>query len=698
MRSLKGERRLHLGGGGAGAAEPSGANGAADAQGGSESLAAALERAAKLVSERRGRLTGLSAPQRSVSGRAALAGGQARPAGAGASAVGAQAVSPFDPNADVDLSAAFRGRSEKLDAKARERARAQAVRAVKGRLAADGKAADKPSLSQRIERAAKPPKGGPFGRGKVSAGLPNEGDAEHGSLSGARQGPARRPDSRASLDAAPAAEGGAAAGGRIAAAGYASFSTRRPAVGAQPAMPPHPRRSERGEGSERAGAASASEPHLPGRGPAGVSGGIASAGETVQSDARPPSWLGGGRADEARAGEAEAPAKGKRRPPSGKRVRAAHKPPRRRSLRALWPFAIGRAGRARADARTGMHTEAPPQRGGGAMRAGGAKRGGHGTHAENATPPRASASARAGRLWPLRGRLGGGGRRDPAPSRLSYRLHRLWLRPRLRRFVLRGLPALLLAWAAGAWLAQQEHQDALRSKYHEILASIEARPEFTVSRMEILGASDAVAEDIREIMPVDLPASVFDLDLEAMKARIGELGAVGQADLRIRKGGVLELRITERHPVAVWRYGNDLVLLDAEGHRVAVISSRLERPRLPLLAGAGAEDAVPEALELLAAAAPVAPRIRGLVRIGERRWDLVLDGNQRILLPERDPVPALQKVMALDRAQDLLARAVQVVDMRNPARPTLRLAPGAAPGLVGAAFTSGMQDGGARHR
>jgi cell division protein FtsQ len=65
--------------------------------------------------------------------------------------------------------------------------------------------------------------------------------------------------------------------------------------------------------------------------------------------------------------------------------------------------------------------------------------------------------------------------------------------------------------------------------------------------------------------------------------------------------------------------------------------------------------------------------LRGLVRVGERRWDVVLDRDQRILLPEADPVPALERVIALDEATELLARDVAVVDMRNPSRPTLRL-------------------------
>ena len=69
----------------------------------------------------------------------------------------------------------------------------------------------------------------------------------------------------------------------------------------------------------------------------------------------------------------------------------------------------------------------------------------------------------------------------------------------------------------------------------------------------------------------------------------------------------------------------------------------------------------------------MAERVRGLVRIGERRWDMVLDRGQRIMLPTEKPTVALDRVMQMEATQDLLARDVSVVDMRNPGRPTVRL-------------------------
>mgnify|MGYP000518825031 CR=1 FL=1 len=61
-----------------------------------------------------------------------------------------------------------------------------------------------------------------------------------------------------------------------------------------------------------------------------------------------------------------------------------------------------------------------------------------------------------------------------------------------------------------------------------------------------------------------------------------------------------------------------------------------------------------EALALIDLAGPILPRLRGLERMGERRWDVVLDRGQRIMLPTDRPLPALQAAMAMDREDGLL--------------------------------------------
>nr|WP_235915919.1 cell division protein FtsQ/DivIB [Thalassovita mangrovi] len=264
-------------------------------------------------------------------------------------------------------------------------------------------------------------------------------------------------------------------------------------------------------------------------------------------------------------------------------------------------------------------------------------------------------------------------RPDPAPSRWAYRLQRLMLTPLFRTLIRVGLPMLAAFIGAMIYFSQQDNRDAFRLWLVDIRNEIQTRPEFMVKLMAIDGADASVAEDIREITPIDFPISSFDLDLDQMRRTIADLPAVKDVSIRVRPGGVLQVDVVERVPAILWRDADGLALLDEHGFYVGQAGARADHADLPLVAGEGADRAVPEALWLYRAAGPLRDRLRGLVRIGDRRWDLVLDRGQRILLPEDRAVQALERVIALHQAQDVMARDLAQVDMRIGARPTIRM-------------------------
>ena len=210
-------------------------------------------------------------------------------------------------------------------------------------------------------------------------------------------------------------------------------------------------------------------------------------------------------------------------------------------------------------------------------------------------------------------------RPDPAPSRLSYRYERLMLTPLFRFGVRVVLPFAATALITTVWFSDQDRRDNINMVIDDIRTSIVERPEFMVQAMSIEGASAGVGDDIREILPVDFPVSSFDLDLDAMKKTVDGLSPVKSATLRVKPGGVLQVIVEERTPVILWRMPDGLHLVDAEGFVVAEGTQRELHPNLPIMAGEGAEAATTEALRLLQAAGSLADRMRGLVRVGERR-------------------------------------------------------------------------------
>ena len=108
----------------------------------------------------------------------------------------------------------------------------------------------------------------------------------------------------------------------------------------------------------------------------------------------------------------------------------------------------------------------------------------------------------------------------------------------------------------------------------------------------------------------------------------------------------LRVSVTERLPVILWRGPDGLMKLDREGVAIGPVETRADHGDLPVIAGQGADREVVEALALLALAEPLSARLRGLVRVGERRWTLSLENGIDILLPQDGAAGALARVLA----------------------------------------------------
>lgn len=268
--------------------------------------------------------------------------------------------------------------------------------------------------------------------------------------------------------------------------------------------------------------------------------------------------------------------------------------------------------------------------------------------------------------------------RDPAPSKWHYRYQRWMLTPGVRTAVRVGTPLALIAVIAAVWVSRDSNRAMVTAHYEALKASVQQRPEFIMTRFEVTGADPQTTADIAGILPVEFPVSSFDVDMVELREIVEQLYAIESARVRVGEAGALHVDVTPRVPVAVWRDHGTLRLIDADGIIAGIIEERAERRDLPLIAGDGAFANIDEALTLFQTAAPIRERVRGLVRMGERRWDMVLDRGQRLLLPDANPITALDRMIVLNEAQDMLDRDVAVVDMRNPKRAVLRMTAEAA--------------------
>ena len=261
-----------------------------------------------------------------------------------------------------------------------------------------------------------------------------------------------------------------------------------------------------------------------------------------------------------------------------------------------------------------------------------------------------------------------------APGRVKYRIQRLLLAKSFA-FALRSfVPVAGLAGIAFGVLAWSGFDLRLNDAVSQIRKMVKYNPEFMISGVNFQGASPHTEKEIRALLPTRFPVSPFDIDVKELKREVERLPAADSASVSLNPSGFVEIVVVERAPALIWRNEFDLLLLDADGRIVGSARRRLDHPELPLVAGPGSDEVVPEAIRIMSTAKPIAGMIRGLVRVGERRWDIVLDRSRRIMLPEKEPIAALANLINRNNADGILSRAISVVDLRNPERMTVRLA------------------------
>jgi cell division protein FtsQ len=269
------------------------------------------------------------------------------------------------------------------------------------------------------------------------------------------------------------------------------------------------------------------------------------------------------------------------------------------------------------------------------------------------------------------------------PSTLVWRLNRLWRRRWVRRAITVQLPALAFAGVAAALASDPQTHAVVAARWADVRETLTARPEFAIRRIVVEGASPMVDAEVRAALTDALGASALNIDAAAVRRRVESLGWVESARVTLEAPEALRVAIVERHAAAVWRIDGEPVLIDARGATIEPAFSRADHPDLPLVAGPGAERAVAEALAILNVAGPLAPRIRGLVRVGERRWDVALDRGMTLMLPAAGAVVAMAEAARLQTREGLFDRDIVAVDLRLPDRPTLRLSEGALRALAG---------------
>lgn len=198
----------------------------------------------------------------------------------------------------------------------------------------------------------------------------------------------------------------------------------------------------------------------------------------------------------------------------------------------------------------------------------------------------------------------------------------------------------------------------------------------TVREVYVDGRDRTRTGELRRALGIEIGQPILGIDVGAAQARLEALAWVDRASVVRLLPNAVHVTLVERRPLALWQHDGRFTLIDREGVPIEGEVALAPHRHLPVVVGDRAPAHAARLFVQLSTEPELWRRVVAASWIGDRRWNVHLDGGIEILLPEDDVLQAWRLLAARAREDGLLQRAVTVVDLRFvPERLRLRLDP-----------------------
>lgn len=209
------------------------------------------------------------------------------------------------------------------------------------------------------------------------------------------------------------------------------------------------------------------------------------------------------------------------------------------------------------------------------------------------------------------------------------------------------------------------------------LEEISSHMGFTLEDVVVEGRMRTNKEQILKTLDLKRGRPLLTIHLQDSKEKLENLSWVKAARIERRFPDTLFIRISEKEPVAIWQNQNKTYLVDYDGEILETQEAHKYKELL-LVTGHQAPKYVGRLVTLLEKNPKIKARVTSATHLRATRWDIKLDGQLDIKLPEQDAEEALEYLVALENHHHLTDKKIMTIDMRMPGQLILRLTPEAS--------------------
>jgi cell division protein FtsQ len=224
----------------------------------------------------------------------------------------------------------------------------------------------------------------------------------------------------------------------------------------------------------------------------------------------------------------------------------------------------------------------------------------------------------------------------------------------------------------GFWLWYSNAVSHAYNKIKHTLIQFTWRNGLAIDAILVDGRDHTPKNEILQALGIQKNSPILELDVQRAQETLEHILWIRSAIVERRLPDTVYIKLEERKPMALWQYNQVMQVLGDDGVPISV-SSIDPFKNLPMIVGKGAPAHTPHLLQALKKNPSIQELVKSSVRVGERRWNLVLKNGITIRLPEEGIEKALQRLMMLENKHHLVNKNVSVIDLRIPDRLILKL-------------------------
>jgi cell division protein FtsQ len=233
-----------------------------------------------------------------------------------------------------------------------------------------------------------------------------------------------------------------------------------------------------------------------------------------------------------------------------------------------------------------------------------------------------------------------------------------------RRAVMQAFAVAVCLVGIGGIYQTRDRLGAAAVGVYQLAQGELAHTAFAVGQISISGQMLTSDHDILAALAITPQTSTINFDVDAARAAVEKLPAVADASVRRIFPGRLVVNVTEKVPVARWRYNGSTYLVDQAGSEIG--DAGVGYTELPLVVGEAAGDDAEVMIRAMAQFPALKQQLVALSRIADRRWDMIFKSGLRVQLPEQGVARALGQLDSYQRNYQLLDRDITLIDLRVP--------------------------------